>query len=133
VFGLIAIPAMGAYNSAKFAVRGFTEALRQELDFADIGVSCSVVCPGGVKTNIARSSRMVIDPAYGKTREDAVKEFDRAALTTPSKAAKIIIRGIKGNKRRILVGPDAYAIDAMQRMAPNGYQRLIQRFATPKK
>ena len=63
VFGLMSIPSQSAYNTAKFGVRGFTDALRIELDVADNGVSCTTIHPGGIKTNIARNGRMVVPPS----------------------------------------------------------------------
>ncbi|PAV25512.1 acetoin dehydrogenase [Tamilnaduibacter salinus] len=125
VFGLIGVPKQSAYNSAKFAVRGFTEALRQEMAIEEQPVAVSCVHPGGIRTNIARSARM------GKSENaDAQREgFDKLAMTTPEKAAEIIIRGILKNESRILVGPDAWGIDAINRALGAGYQSLVARFS----
>jgi NAD(P)-dependent dehydrogenase (short-subunit alcohol dehydrogenase family) len=119
VFGLIGLPTQSAYNSAKFAVRGFTEALRQEMliEGGRVGVSC--VHPGGIRTNIVRNAR-----ADGGTSEAMVSGFDRIALTTPERAASIILRGVERNRPRILVGPDAYLFDVMPRLLGPFYQRV---------
>lgn len=124
VFGIIGVPYQSAYNAAKFAVRGFTEALRQELDLAKNGVSASCVHPGGVRTNIARSARLREQALLGSP-DDLAAEFERLARTTPEQAAKQILRGVKRNHRRILVGADAVLIDRMQRSAPTGYQHVL--------
>ena len=128
VFGLIGVPSQGAYNATKFAVRGFTEALRQELAIDRAPVSATSVHPGGIKTNIARSARysdslkdkMSLDEQKGKAL------IERLFITTPNSAARTILRGVKRDSRRVLIGPDAYAIDAMARLLPTGYQRLLE-------
>jgi len=128
VFGLFAQPGMSAYNASKFAVRGFTESLRQELDMADCGVSASCVHPGGIKTNIAKTARMnaSLSSVTGQDADKARQQFnDQLLRTTPEKAAQVIINGALANKRRILIGPDAYALDGMQRLWPAFYQRLV--------
>jgi butyryl-CoA dehydrogenase len=125
VFGLISVPSQSAYNSAKFAVRGFTDALRMELDIENCGVSCTTVHPGGVKTNIARNAR--IDPSATPAggADEARDDFDRVARTTPESAARQILLGVTRNRRRILVGPDATAIDLIARLPAGAYQRLV--------
>lgn len=125
VFGLIAVPGQGAYHSAKFAVRGFTECLRQELEVAGSCVSATSVHPGGIKTNIVRNARVSADAAGGETREEMSERFDRLAPTTAEEAAEIILRGVLRNKRRVLIGREAYALDWLQRLFPTGYQRLL--------
>jgi NAD(P)-dependent dehydrogenase (short-subunit alcohol dehydrogenase family) len=125
VFGIIGVATQSAYNAAKFAVRGFTEALREELDLEDCGVSASCVHPGGIRTNIARNSRQGDVGGLSRSRDETVAEFDRLARTTPEEAARVIVAGVRRNRRRILIGADAYVIDAVQRLAPTGYQRLI--------
>jgi NAD(P)-dependent dehydrogenase (short-subunit alcohol dehydrogenase family) len=120
VFGLIGVPTQSAYNSAKFAVRGFTEALRQELllERRRVGVSC--VHPGGIRTNIVRNAR----GGSGADVAGMRSRFDRIARTTPEQAARIILRGVERDRPRILVGPDAYVIDALPRVLGPRYQRL---------
>ncbi|MBW2509129.1 MAG: SDR family oxidoreductase [Deltaproteobacteria bacterium] len=132
VFGLAGIPSQSAYNSAKFAVRGFTESLRQELDMLGYGVSASSVHPGGIKTSIARSSRMddsIWDLGIGREGEDARDKFEKSFITSADKAAKTIIDGVQRNQRRILVGPDARVYDWMVRLLPTAYQRVAVRYA----
>ncbi|GAA5125844.1 SDR family NAD(P)-dependent oxidoreductase [Alloalcanivorax gelatiniphagus] len=126
VFGLIGVPTQSAYNAAKFAVRGFTESLRQELEIEGGQVSCTTVHPGGIKTNIARNARM----ADGMERitgdpEKARRDFEKMFRTTPEEAARTILKGVRGNKRRVLIGSDARAIDSMQRLMPTAYQRIM--------
>ncbi len=120
VFGFVGVPTQSAYNAAKFAVRGFTEALREEMLIArhPVGVSC--VHPGGIKTNIVRNSRSGADD-----QEKAAQGFERIARTTPEKAAQTILRGIEKKSARILIGPDAYVIDAIPRVLGSAYQRPL--------
>jgi NAD(P)-dependent dehydrogenase (short-subunit alcohol dehydrogenase family) len=128
VFGLAAIPTQGAYNAAKFAVRGFTECLRQELDMTNCGVSATSIHPGGIKTGIARSARK--DPCItdlGLGFDASGEKFERAFITSPEKAARIILRAVERNKRRCLVGPDAYVFDWIVRLLPSRYQDIATR------
>ncbi len=127
VFGIISVPTQSAYNAAKFAVRGFTESLREELDIAGDPVSATCVHPGGVKTNIARNSRMgdMGSMSIGD-KEDVANMFEKIAMTTPEAAAKTILKGVRKNQRRILVGGDAIMLDTTQRLIPTGYQRLLE-------
>jgi NAD(P)-dependent dehydrogenase (short-subunit alcohol dehydrogenase family) len=131
VFGIIAFPGQAAYNSAKFAVRGFTECLRIELDVTGSAVTATCVHPGGIKTNIARASKMHPSmTALGIKMENAVSEFEKNIFrTTADEAADIILRGVAKNARRVLVGSDAYFVDWMQRTLPTGYQSLLVREA----
>ncbi len=128
VFGIIAVPTQAAYNAAKFAVRGFTECLREELEIDNCGVSATCVHPGGIKTGIARNSRVGKLGRYeavtgGKNIGD---QFEKIARTTPDEAAAVIIDGIRRNRRRVLIGTDAYLIDSMQRFLPTGYQKILE-------
>jgi NAD(P)-dependent dehydrogenase (short-subunit alcohol dehydrogenase family) len=125
VFGLVAVPGQGAYNAAKFAVRGFTECLRQELELegAPIGVTC--VHPGGVRTRIAELARVGERAAPTLTPEQVAAEFARRARTSPEAAAAAILRGVRRNARRVLIGADARWIDRMQRWLPARYQALV--------
>ncbi len=125
VFGLIGVPGQAAYNAAKFAVRGFTESLRQELDMAGGRVSATSVHPGGIRTNIVRNARVGTTRATAQTRDEMVALFDRTARTSPEAAAAAIVRGVRRNARRVLIGVDAYAIDRLQRWLPTGYQRVV--------
>jgi NADP-dependent 3-hydroxy acid dehydrogenase YdfG len=124
VFGLLGMPHQSAYCASKFAVRGFTDALRQEL--RGTGVSAVTVHPGGVTTNIARNARVRKDPqGRGRSREQMAADFEAITMTTPDKAAEIICRGVERGKARILVGPDAYVFDALARIAPTHYYDVI--------
>jgi len=127
VFGLFAQPMVSAYNASKFAVRGFTEALRQELDMSGQGVSASCVHPGGVRTNIAKAARVgdSVGALSGKTPTAAASSFETLFRTTADQAACAILVGVLRNDRRILVGLDAHAADWMQRSAPARYQQLV--------
>jgi NADP-dependent 3-hydroxy acid dehydrogenase YdfG len=124
VFGLAGIPHQSAYCASKFAVRGFTESLRHELE--GTGVRAVTVHPGGVKTNIARSGRLHTDPrGLGRSREQMADEFEALVRTTPERAAEIIHKGVDGGKARILVGPDAYVFDFLTRLTPSHYWTIL--------
>ncbi|WP_433526298.1 SDR family NAD(P)-dependent oxidoreductase [Nocardia pseudovaccinii] len=124
VFGLLGMPNQSAYCAAKFAVRGFTDSLRQEL--RGTGVSAVNVHPGGITTNIARNARVRKDPeGRGRSHEQMAAEFEAITLTSPDKAAEIICRGVERGKSRILVGPDAYVFDALARIAPTHYYDIF--------
>ena len=126
VFGLIAVPTQSAYNAAKFAVRGFTESLREEMEVEGNGVGVTCVHPGGIKTNIARRARMRNGDEWGvNDAEDAGDRFEKMARSTPEDAARDILRAILGNRRRQLIGADAVVIDWIQRLLPESYQRIL--------
>lgn len=123
VFGIIGVPTQSAYNAAKFAVRGFTESLRQELEGTHIGVSC--VHPGGIKTNIAAAARYKTGPNGETNHASAAEKFANLAQTTPEEAAATIVRGIEKKSPRILIGADAVAIDVMARSMPEAYTAVL--------
>ncbi len=125
VFGLVSIPTQSAYNAAKFGVRGFTDALRIELEIADCGVSSTTVHPGGIKTNIARRSRRNPEAVALAQGRDIGEEFEKIARTTPDKAAAKILTAVERNRRRTLIGPDAFVFDAMSRLPAGLYQRVL--------
>jgi NADP-dependent 3-hydroxy acid dehydrogenase YdfG len=126
VYGLLGMPYQSAYCAAKFAVRGFTEALRHEL--RGTGVGAVTVHPGGIQTNIARNARVRKDPeGRGRSHEQMAAEFEAILMTTADKAAQIIVHGVERGKARILVGPDAYVFDALARVAPVHYYDVIAR------
>lgn len=126
VFGLLGMPTQSAYCAAKFAVRGFTDSLRQELRGSQ--VRAVNVHPGGVTTNIARNARIRRDPeGLGRTKEQMAAQFEAMTMTTPDKAAEIIHKGVERGKARILVGPDAYLFDALARITPTHYYEVIAR------
>jgi NADP-dependent 3-hydroxy acid dehydrogenase YdfG len=124
VFGLAGMANQSAYCSAKFAVRGFTDSLRQEL--RGTGVTAINVHPGGINTNIVRNARFRKDPdGRGRTHEQMVAEFAAITMTQPDKAAEIIHRGVEQGKARILVGPDAYVFDILTRVTPTYYYDVL--------
>lgn len=124
LFGLIAVPGQSAYNAAKFAVRGFTEALREEMLRQRTPVRVTCVHPGGVKTAVARNA-MVAD-SLDQAAFAAI--FDRYfALHSPEMAARTIIDGVSRGKPRVLIGAEAKALDALARLTGAGYQRIIAR------
>jgi NADP-dependent 3-hydroxy acid dehydrogenase YdfG len=126
VFGLAGIPHQSAYCASKFAVRGFTESLRHELNGS--GVRAITVHPGGVKTNIARNGRLHTDPrGLGRSREQMADEFEALVRTTPERAAEIIHKGVDAGKARILVGPDAYVFDFITRLTPTHYWTVLDK------
>ena len=123
VFGLLGIPTQSAYNSAKFAVRGFTDALRTELDIERCGVSATTIHPGGIRTNIARNARFEFaEHEEAVDAEQAAVDFERITRTTPEKAARLILGAVRKNKRRALIGPDAHLFDAAARISPRASQ-----------
>jgi NADP-dependent 3-hydroxy acid dehydrogenase YdfG len=120
VFGLMGIPYQSAYCAAKFAVRGFTDSLRQEL--RGTGVRAVTVHPGGIKTSIARNARVRQDPfGLDRTPQEVTAAFESMFRTTPEKAAEVIQRGVERGKARILIGQDAYVVDVLARVAPTHY------------
>jgi butyryl-CoA dehydrogenase len=128
VFGMVGIPSQSAYNAAKFAVRGFTEALRIELDSDGGKVSCTTVHPGGIKTNIARNGRFdeVTMKTLGQDPDVLIEKTEKAFMTSPDKAAKVILDGVARNKRRVFIGPDAQLFKAMALLPPGVYQNVIR-------
>ena len=122
VFGIFAVPGQAAYNSAKFAVRGFTEALRQEMALAHHPVKVTTVHPGGIKTAIARNATA----AEGLNSAELAAWFDsKMARTSPERAAQIILEAVAKNKARVLVGTDAKIADALVRAGGTGYQKML--------
>ncbi|WP_027503835.1 SDR family NAD(P)-dependent oxidoreductase [Rhodococcus sp. UNC23MFCrub1.1] len=127
LFGLLSIPSQSAYNAAKFAVRGFTEALRQEMLIARHPVHVTCVHPGGIKTAIARNATV----AEGQDQKSVAEFFDRRlAKTTSEQAALVILRGVEKNKARVLIGNDARALDALARITGSRYQDIIVRLSS---
>ncbi|MNH79444.1 putative oxidoreductase SadH [compost metagenome] len=124
LFGLTAQPTQSAYNATKFAVRGFTESLRQELDIEKSGVSSLCVHPGGIRTNIAKSAKMSDSlNSLGMDPTKSIQNFDKLLRTPPEEAASQILQAVLKNKRRLLIGSDAKILDVFQRVFPTGYQR----------
>ncbi len=127
IFGIIAPPGNTAYSAAKFAVRGFSESLRHELQMAESPIRLSVVHPGGVLTNIVRNSRDGVGVTDNERRAQTIERFDAIARTTPREAALAIIKGIEKNQPRILIGSDARFMDLLQRFRPATYWSVMAR------
>ena len=126
LFGLISMPGQSTYNATKYAVRGFTESVRQDMIVArhPVGVTC--VHPGGIKTGIARNGRVT----RGEDKQQLARTFDqRLARMTPEKAAQIIVDGMLGGKPRVLVGADAHAIHWIGKLLGARYQDVYARIA----
>lgn len=124
IFGIIAVPANGAYHCAKFAVRGFTECLRQELHGS--GINAISVHPGGIKTNIVRNARLYVDADGGTDTSRMAERFQKMARTTPAEAARVIIDGIERERPRVLIGADAKFMERLQRWAPESYPAVFR-------
>ena len=126
VFGLVGIPTQSAYCASKFAVRGFTDSLRVELEIERCGVSATTVHPGGIRTNIARNARMdrSADHIAGEA-DRARREFDRVARTSPERAADRIIDAVLRDRRRLLIGADARVFDLVSRLPARVAQGIL--------
>ncbi|MUM16564.1 SDR family oxidoreductase [Mycobacterium sp. CBMA271] len=132
LFGVLAMPGQSAYNAAKFAVRGFTESLRQEMIIGKKPVAVTCVHPGGIKTAIARNSTT----AEGYNQKQMAAMFDKyLAHTSPEAAARIIMTAVRKKKPRVLVGADAKVLDLLVRVTGARYEdifSLVTRFVLPK-
>jgi len=121
LFGLLSVPGQSAYNAAKFAVRGFTESLRQEMLVARHPVKVTCVHPGGIKTAVARNATY----AEGIDAKSAASMFDRKlAIHTPEMAAQTIVEGVRKGQGRVLIGWEAKLLDLFVRVTASGYQRI---------
>ena len=124
VHGLFTNPRVGPYCTSKFAVRGFTQTLHQELKGTSVSVSC--VLPGGIDTNIVLNTRIPSSDDEETEREEANRLFQKMIVhTTSEKAARIIVSGIKKRKKRIHVGYDAHIFAFLERIFPNTWQSLM--------
>jgi len=122
LFGLIAVPGQSAYNAAKFAVRGFTEALRQEMLVARHPVKVTCVHPGGIKTAVARNATV----AEGENAQTLAEFYDKYLLIhSPEMAAKTIVKGVAKGHARVVVGWEAKAVDVLARITGSSYQRIV--------
>ena len=124
LFGLISMPGQSLYNATKYAVRGLSESVREEMLIAGHDVGVTVVHPGGIKTAIARSGRVVgrADPAA------AARLFDqKLAKMTPDRAAEIIVRAVLKNQARCLVGMDAHVLHPLAKLTGSRYQDIVAR------
>jgi short-subunit dehydrogenase len=128
IFGIIAPAGQTAYCASKFAVRGFSEALRHEFWLAKSPIQVTVVHPGGIKTNIVRNMRTGVGVTDNARRSESIERFDTEfAKTTPTVAAQTIIKGIEKNAPRVLIGGDAKFMDLLQRFRPGRYFSVLQR------
>ena len=126
IYGVIAPPEQTAYSASKFAVRGFSEALRHELEGS--GIAVTVVHPGGVATSIAENARI---PA-GATDEEIARrrrKYQKLLRLPPEIAGETIVRGIEHRKSRILIGSDAKTISLIARLLPLSYWKVLMRLA----
>jgi short-subunit dehydrogenase len=130
LFGIVAPPMQIGYSASKFAVRGFSEALRHEL--APTTVRVTVVHPGGIRTNIAKTTRRGEGADEARFARDT-KKFDAALTMPPPKAAKLIAEAILRDRARLLIGNDAHAVDAIVRAFPALYMKVLQPVFDPKK
>ena len=124
LFGLIGYAGQTHYCASKFAVRGFNETLAQELEAK--GVSVTSVHPGGVATDIARNAALDALPEGLEDRSDFEQRFENAAITSANRAAKLILRGVAKNKRRVVVGRDAKIVSFIQRLFPQSYPKKLR-------
>ena len=114
---MVSVPTQSIYNASKAAVRGFSDALREELRDTPVRVLC--VHPGGIKTNIANTARITDSSMVADSDQQLRDNFLKVARTTPEQAALIIMRAIAGRKTRVLIGPDAKLMDFLYRLAPS--------------
>ena len=127
VFGFIGYAGQTHYCASKFAVRGFTETLAQELKDTGVGICC--VHPGGVATNVARNAEVDKLPLGDATREELDANFDKMAITSPEKAAQIILKGAAKKKKRILIGADSKIISLAYRLFPTHYAKILEKYS----
>lgn len=122
IFGLISVPNQSGYNASKFAVLGYSDALRQEMETQNINVT--TVHPGGIKTRIAARARFMQMEGMEERRQQLIEDFDKITMTSPEKAAEIILRAVEKNKVRIRVGKDAVLVDWIKRLMPVKFSKL---------
>jgi NADP-dependent 3-hydroxy acid dehydrogenase YdfG len=130
LYGLMAWPANSAYSAAKFAVRGYTEAMRHDLH--NTGVRAVTVHPGGIQTSIVRNARFTSDDLGRTDRSKLERDFTKIAITSSAQAASIILNGLEAGRDRIIVGKDAQLLSFLTRLFPEHYfkaVRALQRFA----
>ena len=120
IFGLLSLPLQSAYNASKYAVRGFTEALKMEMAGSNLAVHC--VHPGGIKTNITNNAKVSTNTI---PKSQLIADFNKQAKTTAEQAAEIILAGIDKKQRRILVGEDAILLDGVAREFPDTYEDIL--------
>ena len=116
IFAMVSVPTQSIYNASKAGVRGFSDALREELRDTPVRVLC--VHPGGIHTNIANRARITDSSMVADSDQEMRDNFLKVARTTPDQAAKVILQGIVSGKTRVLIGPDAWLMDGLFRLAP---------------
>jgi NAD(P)-dependent dehydrogenase (short-subunit alcohol dehydrogenase family) len=123
LFGLISMPSQSAYNAAKFAVRGYSDTLRLELELDNVDVGVSVVYPGGIATNVSDSARY-----RGKMDTPEIRRVSKKAIqeVSPEEAARVILAGVKTNEQRILIGKSAIKFDRLSRLFPKWFSGKIR-------
>jgi len=124
IYGIFAMKNAAAYTTSKFAVRGFSEALVQELHGTSVNVM--TVYPGGIKTNIAKNSRWIGETGDTDGQKRQLARFENSAKTEPEDAAKQILQAMKRRKKRLLIGKDARFMDLYVRINPSGYDRFVR-------
>ena len=127
IFGIIGVITQSSYNASKFAIRGFTEALRQEVRGSSLAISS--IHPGGIQTNIARWGRYEESFVSEAEKQSLIENFDKIARTRPERAAQVILRGMRKKKKRILVGNDARFLDIIARLFPTRYDWVISKLS----
>ena len=127
IFGMVGIPTQSAYNSAKFAVRGFTESLQAEYRGSSLTVTC--VHPGGISTNIALRARTDGEPA-DTSAEERDASFRRVARTSSAKAAEVILKGTLAGRQRVFIGWDAWFMQILTKFLPTSYHLVTARLAS---
>lgn len=123
IFAMVSLPTQSIYNASKAAVRGFSDALREELRGSGVSVLC--VHPGGIKTAIARNARLGDISMLAKSADELHAHFDNAARTSPESAARAIVNAIERRKTRLLIGPDAQLLDLVFRLLPSQASRFL--------
>ncbi|OYU46781.1 MAG: acetoin dehydrogenase [Burkholderiales bacterium PBB4] len=125
IFAMISIPTQSIYNASKAAVRGFSDALREELRSVGVDVLC--VHPGGIRTNIANAARITDVSMVADSDQEMRDNFSRLARTSPEQAAEVILNAIHTRRSRVLIGGDAKFMDLMFRMFPAHASRWFTR------
>lgn len=129
LFGIVAPPMQIGYCASKFAVRGFSEALRHELGPTNVRVT--VVHPGGVRTNIAKRTRRGAGADEARYRKETLR-FDAALTLAPAKAARAIAEAVLRDRARLIIGNDARLVDAIVRAFPAQYMTVLRPLFDPK-
>lgn len=126
LFGIISPPEQTAYSASKFAVRGFSNALRHELEATNVLVT--VIHPGGISTNIVRNAMSPTDMTEEQVQRKKARQ-QKMLVLPPEQAGEIIIKGIEQNRERILVGQDAKVLSLLERIMPVDYWQVMKYLA----